>query len=103
MKSHDFYLYVLDNEEIGQYGHEFKMFITKNSQDAPQFDEQFELQFVDVMGEYDCQDFRVQPDREQPMDKLKVTFKIHDKNNAIKCYSDFCLNYKKLFDGVVRT
>jgi len=29
MKSHDFYLKVLENEQPGQYGHDFKMFVQK--------------------------------------------------------------------------
>jgi hypothetical protein len=36
-------LKVLESEDPGQYGHEFKMFVVKNSNDAPNFDEQFEL------------------------------------------------------------
>lgn len=99
MKSHDFYMKVLQTEQPGPYGHEFKMMVFKKGEDSIPFDDQFELMLSDFLSEYNISEVRFHSIVDSS-DKLRVHFKIQDQNLALKCYQDFNLNFKTINESL---
>lgn len=53
------------------------MHVFKNSPNAPAFDSNFELMMMEMLGEYNVEDFRSNGGDGQG-DKIRITFKIKD-------------------------
>ena len=49
------------------------------------FDKDFEKEITDALLTYDAEDIRIHP----VGDKLRVTFKINDKEKSMKCFGEF--------------
>jgi len=94
-------LRVLENDQPGFNGHEFKMNIYKNSPEAPEFNNDFEVMIMSFMNVYDIQDYRSNGINDPQQDKLRITFKIREKEQALRCYKDFCLHNKKILNDSV--
>lgn len=84
----NFYLTVLEKEEPGVDGHEFKMHIFRNDGSTEPFGTNFELNVADVLSNYDAVNVRVSTMQDRK-DKLRVNFRIKDKEKAKQCYIDF--------------
>ena len=53
-----FYLYVLEQEEPGQYGHDFKMHIFKDQSEV-EFDQKFELEIASKLADFDAGNLKI--------------------------------------------
>lgn len=81
-----FYIRVLENEEPGQLGNEFKMHIFKATPEAPEFNQEFELQMVDILNDLGGDKYQFAG---MSPDKLRVNFWVADKQKSIDIYKHF--------------
>jgi hypothetical protein len=81
-----FYIQVLEAEEPGQFGHEFKMHLFNRNEEKEIFDEQFELQLSSFLSDMGAENFKF--GRESEI-KMRVNFYVNDKQKAIDIYKYF--------------
>lgn len=77
-----FYMVILEKEDPGERGHEFKMHIFKLEESQTEFNREFELEILNVLSSYDAVDVRISTMKDSN-DRLRVTFKIKTKEKAI--------------------
>jgi hypothetical protein len=71
-----FYLRVIELEEPGQLGNEFKMHIFKSTPESPNFDQQFELTLASMISDVGGEGVQIGMMSE---DKLRAVFWVKDK------------------------
>ncbi len=82
----NFYFSVIENEEPGERGFEFKINLFKASPNSPEINSaQLETQVLGILSsDYDATDIRTKP----MGDKIRCTFRVHKKEFATKIYVD---------------
>ena len=75
---------VLRTEDPGEFGYEFKIHLFRSTPEAPEFTQEFEMLVMQVLSDYDASNIR----SNGVEDKLRVNFRIKNKDLAVKFYID---------------